>query len=120
MTRLITTALLLGLLGVGWAQTSQHGMMMHDMQSHMHTMMQQMQAVPMTGNADHDFAAMMIPHHEGAIEMAQTELKYGKDPALRAMARSIVTSQQKEIEQMQAWLKTHPSQSGSMMPGMMH
>ena len=47
-------------------------------------------AKPMMGNADHDFAMMMVPHHQGAIDMAKIELKYGTDPMLRKMAEKIV------------------------------
>ena len=44
-----------------------------------------MMAAPMTGNPDHDFSAMMIPHHQGAIEMAKALLLHGRDPALRRL-----------------------------------
>ncbi len=67
-----------------------------------------MAAAPMTGNADHDFVAMMLPHHEGAVAMAKVELQYGKDPAMRHMARNIVASQDKEIAEMKTWLAKHP------------
>ena len=63
---------------------------------------------PMMGMPDHDFAMMMLPHHQGAVDMAKIELKYGTDPKLRKMAQQIVTSQQKEIQELQAWLKSHP------------
>jgi len=62
---------------------------------------------PMTGNADSDFVGMMIPHHQGAVAMAQTELEYGKDPELRKMARDIIAAQDKEIAQMKHWQATH-------------
>lgn len=45
-----------------------------------------------SGNPDHDFAMMMIPHHQGAIDMAKIELQYGKDPLLRGMAEKIVVA----------------------------
>lgn len=70
----------------------------------MHTAME---LVQMTGNIDTDFAAMMIPHHQGAIEMAKTELQYGTDPRLRRLAQEIIVTQQSEIELMQLTLK-HP------------
>ncbi len=60
-----------------------------------------------TGNPDADFVAGMIPHHQGAIDMARTELKYGKDPILRHLAAGIVTAQTKEIAFMRAWQAKH-------------
>lgn len=58
---------------------------------------------PMTGDADKDFALMMIPHHQGAIDMAKVELQHGKDPKLRAMAETIIKAQEKEIAELKAW-----------------
>jgi hypothetical protein len=62
----------------------------------MSTMMAGM-AVKPTGNVDADFAAMMIPHHQGAIDMAKIELKYGRNAGLLRLARRIVVDQQREI-----------------------
>ena len=62
----------------------------------------------MTGDPDHDFVVMMIPHHQGAVDMAEVELKYGKDPELLALCRRIIVAQKKEIAQMNAWLADHP------------
>src|SRR5438128_10452866 len=59
-----------------------------------------MQAAPMTGDPDHDFSAMMIPHHQGAIDMAKALLLHGRDPALRRLAHEIIVTQQQEIEVM--------------------
>lgn len=56
-----------------------------------------------TGNADLDFVNGMIPHHEGAIDMAKTQLKYGKDERLRRMAKSIIAAQTKEVRFMRDW-----------------
>ena len=67
-----------------------------------------MAAATMTGNADHDFAAMMVPHHQGAIDMAVYELDHGKDPKLRKLAASIIKAQESEMAAMQAWLAQHP------------
>jgi uncharacterized protein (DUF305 family) len=52
---------------------------------------------------------MMIPHHQGAIEMAKGELKYGQDPELRHLAEGIIAAQQSEIELMDRWLAKHPA-----------
>jgi YVTN family beta-propeller protein len=60
-----------------------------------------MAAAPMTGDPNHDFSAMMIPHHQGAIEMAKTFLLHGQDAALRRLAQEIIVTQQQEIQVMQ-------------------
>jgi len=70
----------------------------------MHESMTQMQKAmdrPGTGDPDRDFALMMIPHHQGAIEMAKVELLYGKDPVMRRLAQEIIADQQSEIDAMQ-------------------
>jgi YVTN family beta-propeller protein len=59
-----------------------------------------MMAAPMTGDPDHDFSAMMIPHHQGAVDMATAFLLHGKDPALRRLAGEIIVTQGQEIEVM--------------------
>jgi uncharacterized protein (DUF305 family) len=64
-----------------------------------------MEKAPMTGDPDHDFASMMIPHHQGTIDMAKAELLYGKDPALRRLSQEIVVTQEQEIEVMRTRLK---------------
>jgi uncharacterized protein (DUF305 family) len=70
----------------------------------MRTMMKGMMVAP-TGKPDHDFVLMMMPHHQGAIDMAKVELQYGKDPELMKLADDIVAAQEKEIAQMKAWLE---------------
>jgi uncharacterized protein (DUF305 family) len=69
-------------------------------------MMQDMSA-DYTGDADKDFVAHMIPHHQGAIEMAQVELKYGKDPELKRLAGNIIKAQHDEIAFMKKWQAKH-------------
>jgi len=66
-----------------------------------------MKNAPMTGDPDHDFAAMMIPHHQGAVDMAKVELLYGKDPVLRRLAQEIIVTQEQEIEVMHMRLKQY-------------
>ena len=63
--------------------------------------------VPFTGNPDVDFRSQMIPHHQSAVEMAKVALKHAKDPETKAMAQKIISDQEKEIAEMQAWLKKH-------------
>ena len=69
----------------------------------MQTMMKGMNVKP-TGNADKDFVLMMMPHHQGAIDMAKVELQYGTNPELRQLATDIIAAQEKEIAQMKDWL----------------
>ncbi|XHO98010.1 DUF305 domain-containing protein [Azospirillum sp. A26] len=57
-------------------------------------------AVKPTGDVDADFTAMMIPHHQGAIDMALAELRYGKNEQLRRIAQEIIVEQQQEIAAM--------------------
>src|SRR5260370_18441102 len=64
-----------------------------------------MEAIKRSGNSDVDFVRLMLPHHQAAIDMAKTQLLYGKDPQMRRLAQEIITDQQLEIELMQRWLK---------------
>jgi uncharacterized protein (DUF305 family) len=66
-----------------------------------------MAAAKPTGDADHDFVTMMLPHHQGAVDMAKVELKYGKDPELRKLADAIIKAQDEEIAMMKTWLQKH-------------
>lgn len=68
-----------------------------------------MRNAPMNGQAEHDFVTMMMPHHQGAIDMAKALLLTTTDPELRNLAQGIITEQQIEIQLMNAWLKAHPS-----------
>jgi uncharacterized protein (DUF305 family) len=72
----------------------------------MQDMMKAMNVTP-TGNPDKDFVLMMMPHHQGAIDMAKVELQYGTDPELRQLATDIVAAQEKETAQMKDWLAEH-------------
>src|SRR5260370_35516304 len=78
---------------------------MHAMKDSMERMDNGMKSAPMNGDIDHDFATMMIPHHQGAIDMAKAELLYGKAPVMRRLAQEILVDQQSEIDAMQLWLE---------------
>lgn len=65
----------------------------------MNRMMADMTIKP-TGDVDHDFVAMMVPHHQGAIDMAQAVLRYGRNEQLRRLAQEIIVTQQQEIAAM--------------------
>ena len=73
-----------------------------DMDKGMARMMQDMHGPGYTGNPDHDFLAMMIPHHEGAVDMARLVLIHGRDPLVRQLAEEIIASQTIEIAGMRA------------------
>lgn len=62
----------------------------------------------MNGQQEHDFVTMMIPHHQGAVDMAKALLLTTTDPVMRNMAQGILAEQQIEIQLMQQWLKDHP------------
>jgi uncharacterized protein (DUF305 family) len=116
---LIVGALAMGLAALSaMAQDTQHAptkpqaggdtMGMHG--AAMHAAMQQMQQgmdMPMSGDPDQDFAQMMIPHHQGAIDMARIELESGKDPQLREMAQKVIEDQEREIAALKQWLAQH-------------
>jgi uncharacterized protein (DUF305 family) len=68
-----------------------------------HSMMRMRSAMEVSpsGDIDADFVAMMVPHHQGAIDMAQIELRYGRNEQLRRIAQEIIVDQQQEIAVMQ-------------------
>jgi uncharacterized protein (DUF305 family) len=72
------------------------------------TMDRQMMSVPMTGDPDRDFLAMMIPHHQGAIDMARIVIASGKKPEVKKFAEDIIAHQQAEIDLMKRWLQAAP------------
>jgi uncharacterized protein (DUF305 family) len=79
-----------------------------------------MHSAPYNGEPDRDFVTMMIPHHQGAMDMAKALLLYGKDPQMRRLAQEIITDQQSEIQLMQLWLKQHGanSENPTQRPGL--
>jgi len=69
------------------------------------TRMDEGMSIRQSGDPDLDFAAMMIPHHQGAIDMAKAELQFGRNPVLRRLAQGIIVEQQQEIELMRRALQ---------------
>jgi hypothetical protein len=71
----------------------------------MQVMHRGMHNAPRTGDPDRDFVTLMMPHHQGAIDMAKAQLLFGTDPQMRWLAQAIITDQQSEIALMHLWLQ---------------
>ena len=107
--------------GLALAQTDEFASSMNSVMARMHAAMM----VAPTSSADHDFAKMMIAHHQGAVEMAEIELRFGKDERLRRLAQGIIVEQRQEIAVMQGILdagralppRNMPSSSSHPHPG---
>lgn len=78
--------------------------MREDMKGAMQSSQEKMMSMPMTGKSDADFAMMMREHHKSGVEMAQWEVDHGSDPKMKAMARKIIASQNKEIGEFDRYL----------------
>ena len=78
-----------------------------DMSHTMDSMDEKMKSMPMSGDMDYDFAMKMRIHHQGALDMAKSELDNGKNPEMRAMAKKIIAAQKKEIAQFDKWIAKH-------------
>ena len=102
---------------MGSGNMDMKGMMgMMGMKGMMGNMSEKMASMPMSGNPDIDFAAMMRIHHLGAIDMAAAELKDGKNAEMRSMAKTIIAAQKKEIDQLEKFLAAqgHPVEKMKM------
>lgn len=96
-------ALTTGWIGVATAMTAGSEEMPFLTESNVAmTKMMAAMAIKPSGDVDQDFVAMMVPHHQGAIDMAQAELRYGHNEPLRRLAQEIIVTQQQEIAAM--WL----------------
>lgn len=80
-----------------------------EMMQKMEAMNKAMMGGPMTGDPDRDLVNMMLPHHQGAIDMARIYLRDGKDPEIRRIAEKIITDQEREIAEFNAWLVKNPA-----------
>lgn len=97
----IVIAMLMGVIAASatFIARADEGPFLDENNAAMSRMMTGMQIQP-SGDVDADFVALMVPHHEGAIAMAQAELRYGHNEALRRMAQEIIVTQQQEIAAM--------------------
>src|SRR5258706_9836657 len=96
-TLVLTFALALGSAAFAPAQDAAEAPFLAENDAAMQKMMHDMAAVKPTGDVDRDFVAMMIPHHQGAVDMAQSLLRYGRNEQLRRLAQEIIVTQQQEI-----------------------
>ena len=81
------------------AATSEESAFLAENETAMTRMMSAMEATS-TGDVDRDFVAMMVPHHQGAIDMAQAVLRHGRNEQIRRLAQEIIVTQQQEIAAM--------------------
>jgi uncharacterized protein (DUF305 family) len=91
-----------GAMSQGSMGSMPHGNM--DMKAMMKEHQEKMSAMQMSGNQDTDFATMMRMHHMGGVQMAEHEIKNGKDPEMKKVARKIVANQKKEIAELDKFL----------------
>jgi len=90
-----------------------------EMDKSMVRMMEDMHSPGYSGDADRDFLVMMVPHHQGAIDMAKLVLVHGRDPAVRSLAEDIIAGQTVEIESMLRRLSTlNKARSGADYPAL--
>lgn len=114
MKKLVTALFTVTLSAAAMANTMTNNMDHHNtspMQQELMASMNEMHQDMMKGMESQDpdiaFVTGMIPHHKGAVKMAEIELKYGKDPELRQLAKNIIQAQEGEIKFLQQWLQKH-------------
>jgi uncharacterized protein (DUF305 family) len=110
LTRLLMTVVASSVVVSTIQAQSSAGPDWSELMASMDKMRMAMEAIKPSGNSDVDFVRLMLPHHQAAIDMAKTQLLYGKDPQMRGLAQKIITAQESEIELMQRWLKQQPAQ----------
>jgi uncharacterized protein (DUF305 family) len=93
--------------GSGSSASKESSEFASEMKQAMSSMESDMNSMKMTNNIDHDFASMMIPHHQSAIEMSDAIIKNGKDEEIKQMAQKIRSDSQKEIGELKDWLQNH-------------
>ena len=96
-------------------QTNANPLFAQELMQSMEVMDKDMMAAPMTGDPDHDFCAMMIPHHQGAIDMAKAILLHGKDDVVQRLAQEIIVTQGQEIEVMRLRLAAMQSNTTNVL-----
>ncbi len=99
-TLVLTFALAFGSAAFAPVQDAAEAPFLAENDAAMKTMMHDMAAVKPTGDVDRDFVDMMVPHHQGAIDMARAVLRYGRNEQLRRLAQEIIVTQQQEIATM--------------------
>jgi uncharacterized protein (DUF305 family) len=111
VSRVFASGLLVAACSVVYAHNGEDEKSGHgsdEMSQAMKSGMDGMSQMKMTGDTDKDFAMMMKMHHQQAVDMAKIKVKEGKSPEIKAMAAKMIKDQQREIAQMDAWLKKHP------------
>ncbi|MDF2188658.1 DUF305 domain-containing protein [Paraflavitalea sp. CAU 1676] len=86
-------------------ETATHHHGENSMMGIMQDMSNKMGSMQMKGDVDHDFADMMIVHHQAAIDMAQQQINSGHNDTLKKFARKIIEDQSREIRELEQWLK---------------
>jgi len=110
LSRLTATAIALAGAAAALVASSEETAFLAENDAAMAKMMAAMKIEP-SGDVDRDFVAMMAPHHQGAIQMAQAELRYGRNERLRRLAQEIIITQQQEIAAMRAAIGEAPASS---------